>query len=64
MTQEAKVLRMPEAARALGISRSQIYSLAARGEIPIVRIGASLRVPAAALDRWLEENTVGGSRTR
>lgn len=57
---EAKVYRMLEAARVLGISRSKVYELAARGEIPVIRIGASVRVPAAALDRWLEERTQGG----
>jgi excisionase family DNA binding protein len=56
---EPKVLRMADAAKVLGISRSKIYALAARGDVPVVRIGGSLRIPAAALDRWLDERTVG-----
>jgi excisionase family DNA binding protein len=59
---EPKVMRMADAAKALGISRSKVYSLASAGQIPVVRIGGSLRVPSVALDRWLEEQTVGGSK--
>jgi excisionase family DNA binding protein len=54
---EPKLLRMADAADALSVSRSKIYELAARGEIPTVRVGASLRVPAAALDAWIAERT-------
>lgn len=57
---DRKTLRMAEAAEVLGVSRSQLYVLAKRGDVPVVRIGSSLRVPAAALDRWLEDRTRGG----
>jgi excisionase family DNA binding protein len=43
--------RIPEVARFLGLSRSQIYVLMDRGELPYVRIGRSRRVPhRAAVD--------------
>ena len=48
---EKLLLRPVEAAEAIGISRSKIYELLASGELPSVRIGASVRVPVEALDR-------------
>ena len=54
---EAKLLRMADAAKVLSLSRSQIYELARRGAIPTIRLGSSLRVPAAALDQLIEERT-------
>lgn len=51
---ERLALRMNEAAEVLGISRSKAYELARRGEIPVVRIGHSVRVPVNGLRRWLE----------
>lgn len=54
---EPRLLRMGEAAALLTISRSKIYLMARAGEIPIIKIGGSLRVPLSALDRWLEQNT-------
>ena len=46
------LLRMVDAARLIGVGRSTIYELAARGEIPVVRIGRAVRVPAHALQEW------------
>ena len=40
---------IPELARMLGIESEAAYALARRGEVPTVRIGASVRVPASAL---------------
>jgi excisionase family DNA binding protein len=57
-----KLMRMARAAEVIGVSRTRIYELAAAGEIPTIRIGSSLRVPVAALDRWIEERTVGGTK--
>jgi excisionase family DNA binding protein len=39
------------AAKVLGIGRNQAYAAAARGEIPVIRIGKRLLVPIAALER-------------
>jgi excisionase family DNA binding protein len=52
------LLRAEEAARALGIGRSKLYALVAAGELPVIRIGRSTRIPAAALERWVEERTI------
>ena len=50
---------VPEVARRLQISRTAAYQLARRWlesdgaeGIPAVRIGRSIRVPAAAFERW------------
>jgi len=49
-----KLLLTPhEAAATLGIGRTRIYDLIARGVIPSVRIGRSVRVPADALREWI-----------
>jgi excisionase family DNA binding protein len=51
-------LRVEEAARVLRISRTSAYELArrwlesgGRDGLPAVRLGRSIRIPAAALDR-------------
>ena len=42
-------------AEELEISRSRAYELIKSGAIPSVRIGNSLRVPRAALERMIEQ---------
>lgn len=54
------LLRPEEAAQLLKISRSQTYRLLAAGELPSLRIGRSIRVPLAALTRWVEEGCQEG----
>ena len=46
-------MKVDEVAAALRIGRRQAYSAVQRGEIPAIRIGRSLRVPRAWLDRTL-----------
>jgi excisionase family DNA binding protein len=53
------LLRIPEAAARLGLGRSTLYEMIQRGEIPVVRIGTAVRIPAAALVRWVEAQTEG-----
>ena len=51
-----KLLYRPaEAAELLGVGRSKIYALLAAGEIPSVRVGKSIRVPAGELRKWVQE---------
>jgi excisionase family DNA binding protein len=47
------LLRIEDAARALAIGRTTMYELVATGEIPVVRIGRSTRVPVTALDEFV-----------
>jgi excisionase family DNA binding protein len=46
-------LTVEEAARLLGVSRAHAYELAARGEIPILRLGRRVLVPREALVRMM-----------
>ena len=50
-------LTVPEAAQALGIGRNTVYELVASDAIPYVRIGRTIRIPTASLNRWLEAQT-------
>ena len=57
-----KLLYTPvEAAHALGVSRSTIYGLMAGGNLPSVRIGASRRIPAEGLRRYIAELATGAT---
>src|SRR5262249_2092898 len=40
--------------RYFGLSRNAAYDAAARGDIPVIRIGRLLRVPVRALERMLD----------
>ena len=42
-----------EAAKALGVSASTIYRMAATGDLPSRRLRGRLVIPKAALDAWL-----------
>jgi excisionase family DNA binding protein len=42
-----------ESAKRIGISRNAAYEAAKRGEIPSIRIGRRVVVPAAALEKKL-----------
>ena len=48
------LLRVTEAARLLGVSRSTLYQLIAKGEIPVVRLGRSVRVVRQELERRVQ----------
>ena len=55
-SQVERILYRPaEAAKAIGISRSRIYELIARGEIPSIRVGGVVRVPVASLQGWVNQ---------
>ena len=48
------LIRIEEAARELGVSRSRAYAMAARDELPgVMHIGRSLRVHRPTLEAWL-----------
>jgi len=52
---ERLLLKPLEAAQVLGIGRSLMYELIARGEIPSVRLGRCLRVSKESLQQWIRE---------
>jgi excisionase family DNA binding protein len=51
------LLRLPEVAETLGISRALAYRWAQTGVLPTVRVSRSVRVPHDGLLRWIERNT-------
>lgn len=54
---EKLLLTPSEVAETLGIGRTKVYALLASGEMPSVRIGASVRIPVAELKEWLREHS-------
>ncbi|WP_390905437.1 helix-turn-helix transcriptional regulator [Occallatibacter riparius] len=54
---EERFLRLPEVITRVGLSRSQIYRLMARGEFPMgVRLGMnSTRWTASSINSWIAE---------
>ena len=55
---------MVDAARVLSIGRTTMYELVAAGEIEVVHIGRSARVPTAALEEFVERRRAGGATVR
>jgi len=60
---ERLLLRPVEAAEAIGIGRSKVYELLAKGELPSVRIGGAVRVPVDRLKEWVEAKVVPGRKS-
>jgi len=55
MSTECKTLSVPKAGKLyFDLSRNASYDAAKRGEIPTLRIGRTLRVPVAAMERLLD----------
>ena len=53
--QAPKTISVPEAGKQyFGLAKNASYEAAARGEIPVIRIGGRLRVPVCQLERMLE----------
>jgi excisionase family DNA binding protein len=52
---EKLLLRPTEAAEVIGLGRSKMYELLAKGIVPSIRIGKSVRVSVAALRNWVEQ---------
>src|SRR5438105_750057 len=54
---EPWLLDSRDVSRLLGIGRTKVFQMMARAEIPVVRIGRSVRVPRGALEHWIESST-------
>ncbi len=51
---DAAVMKVDELAELIACGRRQTYEAIARGDVPgVIRIGRSIRVSRAAVDRWL-----------
>jgi excisionase family DNA binding protein len=54
--QQQLLLTIPQVASRLGISRSMVYSLLAKGKGPqTIHLGRSVRVSDLALRKWIED---------
>jgi excisionase family DNA binding protein len=63
--QPPAVLTVEEAALVLRIGRTAAYAAARSGELPVIRVGRSLRVPRHRLDQLLglqNDNDPAGNR--
>lgn len=49
------LLRPSECADAIGVSRSKMYGMLARDQLPFVRVEGLIRVPVDALQRWIAD---------
>ena len=49
---EKLLLTIPQAAESVGLGKSKFYELIAQGQVPVVRIGRAVRVPAERLREW------------
>jgi len=49
------LLRIPEVCESLGLSRSKVLMLIDTGELPIVRVGKSVRIVAKDLSLWVDK---------
>jgi excisionase family DNA binding protein len=54
---EPLLLKAGEVATLLGLGRSKVFAMLAVGELPVLRIGRSVRVPRVALEGWIAEQT-------
>lgn len=55
------LLRVPEAAERLSVSRSRMYAMLANGELPadvVVKLGDSIRVNARKLEEFVERQAI------
>jgi len=57
--EEELLLRISAASQKLSVSRSKLYELIKKDQVPWVRIGGSLRIPVQALRTWIDQNTAG-----
>jgi excisionase family DNA binding protein len=55
---EPLLLKATEAGKLLGLGRSKVFAMVAAGELPVIRIGRSVRIPRQALERWIRDQTI------
>jgi excisionase family DNA binding protein len=56
-------LRIPDACRFIGISRSTLYLLIASGEVEIIKLGSSTLVLTSSLQRLIEQRRATGHQS-
>lgn len=56
-----KLLRVAEAAEALGVSRSEIYKLVNNRQLSHLRVGSRVLFTPEHLEQFIEDNTVAAA---
>ncbi len=64
MASDKVLLTLPEVAHRLSIGRSKLYELLEAGELPVIRIGTAVRIPAGAVQDWVERRAGKGGERR
>lgn len=64
LTNHPLTYSIPEAGKRAGLGRNAAYAAVRRGEIPIIRFGSKMRVPAAKWDRLLNEGRPARSKEK
>ena len=54
---EQQLLTVPEAAGILRLGRTRVYELVRTNVLPVVRLGKTIRIPKAALLKFIDDNT-------
>jgi len=57
-------VKIPEAVRLTGLSRSRIYELMKSGDIQFAKVGSSTLILVGSLRRFVEERIVAGDATQ
>jgi excisionase family DNA binding protein len=52
---DSYLLKVPEAAECLRIGCDLVYELVARSELPAIRLGRKIRLPAFGLKQWISQ---------
>lgn len=63
MKTEKVLLTVKEAAELLSVTEGTVRDMAARGELPALRVGRLWRFPRVALERWIEEQMIQQDHT-
>ncbi len=61
-SRQPMLMRVSEVAHELRLARSFVYELIQSGQLPVVRIGRSVRVPRAELEAWVQERAQTNAR--
>lgn len=57
VTELPLLLKVEAAAKLLSLGRTKMYELIAAGDVPVIRLGRSVRVPTALLRQWVEDRS-------
>jgi excisionase family DNA binding protein len=57
------LLTPAQAAKVLSLSRTVVYELIGKNELESIKLGASRRIPVAALQEWVERQREGAKQS-